>query len=788
MLRISKFCKGDKKLVERVGARLTLLESKDGYGHITSSTCHVPFEILSMMGAQEEIFVFLCYRDERVIVRLLMLEEENDDGETAMASPIVFSNLGFVFDDEFTSEITIECWFELIDDDLAVADSVVLRPLGHKPVWPSVQKGQENDGFSWILPSSKEFVQESKILSVYSNYCFSICYYEVLAIHASDGRSVPFGIISPFSKIELEGSSIPSSVCRLPPLPLQEDFYTGRKTHQVTLPHPNLTDLLKALCQPSALKASEKVIHVIGTDATHRACRCIEAAAHQLGLQCFHLRGLAAFGYHHGKAVRNGSLAEQLSGLQAAFQLIRAQRIEPCVLHLYDFDLELSSEDDHVRHDQEERFWAQFMQAVETDKPSSDRRLSRTSPIMIVITTCSPLKVGPLMKNLVFPSVVLKPPDEEFARSLWNSNDWQDSFWDSRLLKGRSADEIVQLCRQVQQVPNVTDKLNALMDFCKVLDERKRKESSQSASVSNVRWEDVGGLAHVRREIMDAIELPLKHPHLFPGNQGRSGILLYGPPGTGKTLVAKAVATECGLPFFSVKGPELLGSYVGESEASVRAIFHSAREAAVKNAPVAASVLFFDELDSLAPRRGGVGDGGGVMERVAATLFSELDGTMPNGRIFVMGATNRPDLLDPSLLRPGRLDRLVYLGVPVDSDNRTRVLAAQIRTLSLEGDPFEIARKVVDQMPPRLTGADLSAIATGALSRAAGRLCSQAEEERMQLEMTRGKKVDISEVLGVWDEQQRTPVVLLDDLLAVSSQMTPSLSEEELKKYHVYAK
>ncbi|KAL3939684.1 MAG: hypothetical protein SGBAC_005629 [Bacillariaceae sp.] len=784
MLRISKFCKGDEAQVARVKARLNLLESKSGYSHIIASTCLVPFEVMSMMGAQEERFAFLCYRDDRVIVRLLMLEEKYDDGETAMASPVVFSNLGFIFDGESpVGDTTIECWFELIEGDLAMAASVIMRPLGRKPVWPSIQREPEKDGYSWILPSANELVQESKVVPVYNNSCSSICYYEILEILALDRRSISCGIISSSTTIELEGSLIPSCVCRLPPLSLQASFYIGRKTHHVTIPHPNLKDLLNALSQPSTLEASEKVVHVIGTDAAHRACQCIETAADHLGLQCFHLRGLAAFGYHQGKAVRNGSLAEQLSGLRGAFQMIRSQRMEPCVLHVYDFDLELSSVDDHVRHDQEERFWAQFMQAMETDKRSSHKSLSRTSPIMVVITTCSPLKAGPLMKHLVFPSVVLKTPDKELTRFLWNSDSWEDSFWANQLLKGRNADEIGQICRQMQELPDEADKRNVLKDICSLLDARKRKLSSQSSRVSNIDWDDVGGLAHVRLEIMDAIELPLKYPHLFPGNQGRSGILLYGPPGTGKTLVAKAVATECGLPFFSVKGPELLGSYVGESEASVRAVFQSAREAAIKNAPISASVLFFDELDSLAPRRGGIGDGGGVMERVAATLFSALDGSMSNGRVFVMGATNRPDLLDPSLLRPGRLDRLVYLGVPGNCDDRTRVLGAQIRTLRLEGDPFEVARSVVDQMPPRLTGADLSAIATGALSRAATRLCSQAEEERRQLETTRGKAVDISEVLGAWGENQRTPVVLLDDFLAVASQVTPSLSEEELKHY-----
>lgn len=129
-----------------------------------------------------------------------------------------------------------------------------------------------------------------------------------------------------------------------------------------------------------------------------------------------------------------------------------------------------------------------------------------------------------------------------------------------------------------------------------------------------------------------------------------AGILLYGPPGTGKTLLAKAVATSCALNFFSVKGPELLNMYIGESEANVRRVFQRARDARP-------CVIFFDELDSVAPKRGSHGDAGGVMDRIVSQLLAELDG-MADGTggadVFVIGATNRPDLLDPALLRPGR--------------------------------------------------------------------------------------------------------------------------------------
>jgi len=123
--------------------------------------------------------------------------------------------------------------------------------------------------------------------------------------------------------------------------------------------------------------------------------------------------------------------------------------------------------------------------------------------------------------------------------------------------------------------------------------------------------------------------------------------LLYGPPGTGKTLVAKAVATSCALNFFSVKGPELLNMYIGESEANVRHVFQRARDAKP-------CVIFFDELDSVAPKRGNHGDSGGVMDRIVSQLLAEIDGMSSSNDVFVIGATNRPDLLDPALLRPGR--------------------------------------------------------------------------------------------------------------------------------------
>lgn len=229
-------------------------------------------------------------------------------------------------------------------------------------------------------------------------------------------------------------------------------------------------------------------------------------------------------------------------------------------------------------------------------------------------------------------------------------------------------------------------------------------------SVPDVRWDDVGGQEEAKRAILDTVQLPLQQPHLFAsGLRQRSGVLLHGPPGTGKTLLAKAVCTECRLAFLSVKGPELISPYVGESERQLREIFSAAREAAP-------CVIFFDEVDALAPSRGATGDAGGVMDRIVSQLMAELDGVQTDASLFVIGATNRPDLLDPALLRPGRFDRLVYVGVPDGPEQQGAVLRALTRKFALgeDADLDSIARRC----PPRLSGADLYALCAGALTQA----------------------------------------------------------------------
>merc|ERR1711912_123955 len=192
--------------------------------------------------------------------------------------------------------------------------------------------------------------------------------------------------------------------------------------------------------------------------------------------------------------------------------------------------------------------------------------------------------------------------------------------------------------------------------------------------VPNVKWDAIGGLEQTKRELQEMILYPIEHPEKFEkfGMHPSKGILFYGPPGCGKTMLAKAVATECSANFVSIKGPELLTMWFGESEANVREVFDKARAAAP-------CILFFDELDSIAQQRGGnSGDGGGAGDRVMNQLLTEMDGMGAKKNVFIIGATNRPDIIGPALMRPGRLDQLIYIPMP-DLPSRKSILKATLR-------------------------------------------------------------------------------------------------------------
>ncbi|MEM2219640.1 MAG: CDC48 family AAA ATPase [Candidatus Korarchaeum sp.] len=269
-----------------------------------------------------------------------------------------------------------------------------------------------------------------------------------------------------------------------------------------------------------------------------------------------------------------------------------------------------------------------------------------------------------------------------------------------------------------------------------------------SIEIPNVTWEDVGGLEDVKRELREIVELPLKNPDSFRrmGIEPPRGVLLYGPPGCGKTLVAKAVANESEANFISVKGPELLSKWVGESEKAVRMIFRKARQ-------VAPAIIFIDEIDSLFPRRGIHADSG-VSERVVSQMLTEIDGIQPLRDVVVIGATNRPDLIDPAILRPGRLERLVYVGPP-DAQSRYQILRVLTKRVPLARD---VDLRRIALMTERYSGADLAALvreaAMAALREDLG--ADKVEARHFEIAMSRVKPSLTDEILKYFEEVKKT--------------------------------
>lgn len=289
--------------------------------------------------------------------------------------------------------------------------------------------------------------------------------------------------------------------------------------------------------------------------------------------------------------------------------------------------------------------------------------------------------------------------------------------------------------------------------------------------VPNVSWSDIGGLEDVKRELRELVQFPIEHPELFEkfGMQASKGVLFYGPPGCGKTLLAKAVANECQANFISVKGPELLTMWFGESEANVRDVFDKARGAAP-------CILFFDELDSIAKSRGSsLGDAGGAGDRVMNQMLTEMDGVGAKKSVFIVGATNRPDIIDPALMRPGRLDQLIFIPMP-DVVSRESILKASLRKspLAPEVDLAFLARHT-----DKFTGADLTEICQRAAKLAIRESIEKViEHKRILAEEGREEEEDDFDPVGVIGPHHFEEAM---------KDARRSVSDQDLAKYSAFA-
>ena len=239
------------------------------------------------------------------------------------------------------------------------------------------------------------------------------------------------------------------------------------------------------------------------------------------------------------------------------------------------------------------------------------------------------------------------------------------------------------------------------------------------STIPNVTWDNVGGLKDLREELYYDIVLPIINPQKLKlvGISKATGVLLYGPPGCGKTLLAKAVANEAKANFISIKGPELLNKYVGESERAIRSLFIRAKNSSP-------CIIFFDELDALVPKRSNENNNSG--ERVVNQLLTEMDGLEDRKQIFIIAATNRPDIIDPAMLRPGRLDKLLYVPLP-DFENRCAILDTITKNLKLDMD-IDFEKIYKDKRIEGFSGADIASLVREAQLHALKRL-NQKEKE-----------------------------------------------------------
>nr|CAG8436298.1 3913_t:CDS:2 [Entrophospora candida] len=297
--------------------------------------------------------------------------------------------------------------------------------------------------------------------------------------------------------------------------------------------------------------------------------------------------------------------------------------------------------------------------------------------------------------------------------------------------------------------------------------------------VPTVTWNDIGGLEKVKQELQETVQYPVEHPDKFLkfGMSPSKGVLFYGPPGCGKTLLAKAIANECQANFISIKGPELLTMWFGESEANVRDVFDKARAAAP-------CVMFFDELDSIAKARGSShGDGGGAGDRVLNQILTEMDGMNTKKNVFVIGATNRPDQIDPALLRPGRLDQLIYIPLP-DEPSRLSILTSILRKSPVAQN---VNLKFLSEKTHGFSGADLTEICQ--------RACKLAIRESIEKEVARERlrkdRIESGEEVSMDEDMEESvdpvPEITRAHFEEAMKFARRSVSDNDIRRYEMFA-
>ena len=480
----------------------------------------------------------------------------------------------------------------------------------------------------------------------------------------------------------------------------------------------------------------------------------------------------------NGPEIMSKMAGESEANLRSAFE--EAEKNSPAIIFIDEID-SIAPKRDKTNGEVEKRIVSQLLTLMDGLKPRSN--------VLVIGATNRPNTIDPALRRFgrFDKELDIGVPDEEgrleilkiHTKNMKLNQDVELSLV-SKETHGCVGADLAQVCteaamnciREKMDIIDLDDdtldteilnSLSVTMSHFKTAVKSTDPSSLRETVVEmpTVTWSDIGGLEDVKSNLKEMVQYPIEHPEMFEkfGMSPSRGVLFYGPPGCGKTLLAKAIANECQANFISIKGPELLTMWFGESEANVRDVFDKARQAAP-------CVLFFDELDSIAVSRGqSVGDAGGSSDRVMNQLLTEMDGMSAKKNIFIIGATNRPDIIDTALMRPGRLDQLIYIPIP-DVEARLSILKANLKNSPVEKD---VNMEYMAKHMNKFSGADITEV------------CQQAAKYAIRDCIKAKMSQDES------DESDPVPCIQKSHFVLAMNNARRSVSDMDLAKYSSFA-